>query len=190
MGERVATQVECAIQMGYWRRTYLESWRSGVADRRISSTTWEQDGVSDGSFSWSWWCHPISIKEDCSWSLSKTLCEIGASIFLKHKGSPTKSFGTVRQKNFYWKSWYYPLRHKIFRYPKLSEPQKGSSTKWFGTVRQNNFDGKSWYTPPLLYLTIFDIRNFLKHRRVPLRSFSVLSQQILYCKSWYPSHRI
>ena len=61
----------------------------------------------------------------------------------------------------------------IFRYPKLFETQKGSFTKWFGTVRQNNFDGKSRKPPPLLSLTIFDTRNFLKHRRVPLRNDSV-----------------
>ena len=128
-----------------------------------------------------------------------------------HKGSPTKFFGTARQKIFYRKSSFSPLRHKVFRYPKLSEgflyemfwycetkqvwrkivipaasypqhfsipefseTQKGSSSKCFDTVRQNNFDGKSWYPPPLLSPTFFDIRNFLKHRRVPLRIFSAL----------------
>ena len=90
------------------------------------------------------------------------------------KGSPTKFFGTVRQQIFYWKWWYSPLRYKIFRYPIFSETQKGSSTKWFGTVRQNNFDGKSWFPPPLLSLTFFDTRNFLKHRKVPRWIFSAL----------------
>ena len=61
----------------------------------------------------------------------------------------------------------------IFRYPKPFETQKGSSTKRFGTVIENNFDGKSWKPPPLLSLTIFDTRNFLKHRRAPLRNDSV-----------------
>ena len=41
-------------------------------------------------------------------------------------------------------------------------------------MRQNNFDGKSWNPHPLLFLTFFDIRNFLKHRRVYLRNDSVL----------------
>ena len=31
-----------------------------------------------------------------------------------------------------------------------------------------------WYSPPLVSLTFFYTGNFLKHRRVPLRSFSVL----------------
>ena len=62
-----------------------------------------------------------------------------------HKGSPTKFFGTARQKILYRKSWFSPLRHKIFRYPKLSETQKGSSSKFFGTMRQKFSNGKSWY---------------------------------------------
>ena len=60
--------------------------------------------------------------------------------------SPTKFFGTARQKFFYRKSWFSPLRLKIFRYPKLSETQKGSCSKFFGTMRQNFSNGKSWYT--------------------------------------------
>ena len=62
------------------------------------------------------------------------------------------------------------LKQKIF----WNTPQKVSSTKCFGAVRQNNFDGKSWYLPPLLSFTFFDTRNFLRHRRVSLRKFSVL----------------
>ena len=73
-----------------------------------------------------------------------------------------------------------------FRYPKPFETQKGSSTKWFGTVRQNNFDGESWKPPPLLSLTIFDNRNFLKHRRAPLRNDSVLRDINFEGKSWNP----
>ena len=49
---------------------------------------------------------------------------------------------------------------------------KGSSTKCFGTVRQRfstkNRDITLWS------IKLFDTRNFLKHQRVPLRSFSVL----------------
>ena len=80
----------------------------------------------------------------------------------------------MRHQIFYWKSWYSPLRNKNFLYPKPFETQKGSSTKWFGTVIQNNFDGKSWYPPPVLSLTFFGTRNFLKHRRVPLLNDSAL----------------
>ena len=91
------------------------------------------------------------------------------------KGSSTKCFDTVRQNKFDGTSWYPPtLIPNIFRYQNFSETQKGSSSKYFDTVRQNNFDGKSWYPPPLLSPKFFDTRNFLKHRRVPLRSFSAL----------------
>ena len=62
----------------------------------------------------------------------------------------------------------------LFRYQKFAETKKGSSTIFFGTVRQNNFDAKSWYPPPLLYLTCFDTKNFLKLRRVPLPNVPVL----------------
>ena len=99
-----------------------------------------------------------------------------SDIFRKtaNKGSSTKCFGTVRQKNFEGKSRHNPLNHKIFRYQKFSETPKGSPTKFFGTVRQNNFDGKSWYPPPLLSLTFFDNRNFPKNRKVPRLNFSAL----------------
>ena len=64
-------------------------------------------------------------------------------------------------------------------------PQKVSSTKCFGAVRQNNFDGKSWYPPPLLSFTFFDTRNFLKHRKISLRKFSVLWDNKLSTKNRY-----
>ena len=62
-----------------------------------------------------------------------------------------------------------------FLIPEIKETLKGSPTKFFGTETKN-FDGKSWYSlpPPLLSIKFFDTRNFAKHRRVPLRSFSVL----------------
>ena len=59
--------------------------------------------------------------------------------------------------------------------------QKGSPTKFFSTVRQTFFDGKSWYSllpSPLLSISFFDTRNFLKQRRVPPRSiFGTVRQQ-------------
>ena len=142
----------------------------------------------------------------------------------QQKSSSTKFlFVTLRQKNFDRKSWHNPLKHKIFRYPKFVK-HKGSPTIYFGTVRQKNFDGKSWYFPSLLYINFFatgnfwntpqkcsstnffsalwdknistenraitlwsikffDTRNFLKHRRVPLRSFLVLWDKTILTKS-------
>ena len=62
-----------------------------------------------------------------------------------HKGSPTNFFCTARQRIFYRKSWFSPLRHKIFRCPKLSETQKGSSSKFFGNLKQKFSNAKLWY---------------------------------------------
>ena len=65
---------------------------------------------------------------------------------VKHKGSLTKFFGTVRQKLFDRKSLYSPhppLIHKLFCYRKFCETLKGSPTKVFGTVRHKVFDGNS-----------------------------------------------
>ena len=68
-----------------------------------------------------------------------------------------------------------PLRNwLLWEIPEISETLKGSPTKFSGTVRQNYFDGKLWYPPPLLSVIFFDTKIFLKHRRVPPRSFSVL----------------
>ena len=67
----------------------------------------------------------------------------------------------MRQKIFDGKSWHNPLKHKIFRYPKLWHT-KDSPTKFFGTVRQKIFDGKSWYSP-FLSINFFATGNFLKH---------------------------
>ena len=89
-------------------------------------------------------------------------------------GSPTKPFASVRQQIFYRKSLYFLLRHKFFRYPKLSETQNFSSTNWFGTVRQNSLT-ENRDTRALSYRqTFFDTRIFFKHRRGPLPNFYAL----------------
>ena len=64
--------------------------------------------------------------------------------------------------------------HKIFRYPIYSESQKGSPTNFFGTVRPKLWQKIVIHPPLLLSITFFDTRNFLKHRRVPLRNFWTL----------------
>ena len=154
-------------------------------------------------------------------------------------GSPTKFFGTVRQKNVEGKSWYFPLPliHKLFRYQKFSEtqhrrvPLQNVSALWdkkfspenldtppppllihklfryrkfsetqHGRVLQRNFsalwdkkfptkniDTPSPHPPSLLSINFFDTRTFVKHRRVPIRSSSVLWDKNNFDrKSWYP----
>ena len=99
------------------------------------------------------------------------------------KCSPMKYFGTVRQK----------LRRKIVilppPYPNFFDTRnycnsKGFPYEFFGTVRQKIFDGKSWYPlPPLWCLKFFATRNFLIHRSVPQRNFSVLWDKKFWTKS-------
>ena len=94
--------------------------------------------------------------------------------FWNTDGFLDETFRHCETKYFDWKLWYSPppLIYKFFRYQKLCETKKGSPTKFFGPVRQQIFDRKSWYS--LLGIKFFDTRNFLKHRRVPRRSFSAL----------------
>ena len=68
-----------------------------------------------------------------------------------------------------------------------SETQKDSPTKTLGFVRQKPWQ-KSVIQPPLLLsIKFFDTRNFLKHRRVALRTFSVLWDKNFDKKMWYTS---
>ena len=114
------------------------------------------------------------------------LPEIGETL----KDSPTKIFGTVRQKIFDGKSWYSspPLSSINFRYRKISETQHGRVPLWsFRYCETKEIDRKSWYPTPLLSLTFFDTRDFLKHREVPLRNFSALwGKQFFNGKLIYP----
>ena len=106
--------------------------------------------------------------------------------FVKHRRVSLRSFSIQWDNKFFCrKTWYSPLSHKIFRFSQLSETRNGSSTNWFGTLRQNNFDRKSWYPPPILWLTFFNTRNFLKHRRVPVRIFRHSETNVFHRKSRY-----
>ncbi len=97
------------------------------------------------------------------------------------KGSPTKFFGTVRQKIFdeNLDTPPSPLIHKLFRYRKFSETHRrmfqlrNFSAMWDKKI----FDGKSWYSPlPPLIHTLFRYRKFSEtHRRMfQLRNFSAM----------------
>ena len=59
--------------------------------------------------------------------------------FANHRRFPIwKLLGTVRQQTFYKKSWYSPLGHKIFQYPKHTDTQPGllrsDSVLWGKTI--------------------------------------------------------
>ena len=58
--------------------------------------------------------------------------------------------------------------------PEISETLRGSPTKIFGTVRQKILTENRDTPSPVLSINFFDTGNFVKHRRVPLQSFSVL----------------
>ena len=59
-------------------------------------------------------------------------------IFWNKEGFPYEVFSVLWDNNiFYRKSWYSPLRHKVFRYPKFCETQTVSSTKFFELWDEN-----------------------------------------------------
>ena len=83
--------------------------------------------------------------------------------------SLAKFFRSCERKKNSTKPWSFPPPLlETFRDQKSFETQK-----LIGTERQKIFDGKSWF-PPLLSINFFDKGNFVKQRRDPLRSFSVL----------------
>ena len=100
------------------------------------------------------------------------------------KDSPTKFFGTVRQK-FRLEIVICPLLSiNFFRYQKISGKQKGSFTKllvsvmWDKKFRQNR-------DAPLLCMKIFDKRIFLKHQSVLQWNISIQWDKNSDGKSWY-----
>ena len=63
------------------------------------------------------------------------------------KGSPTKNFGTVRQKNINRNLWNPLFVRKFFGQPFFSETNKGCLTKLFGTVRRRLWQKIVIHTP-------------------------------------------
>ena len=96
---------------------------------------------------------------------------------LKHRTVHLRNFSVLWAKNFQRKivKPLHLLCMKNFDW-KTSETQKGSPTKFFGTESQKNWRG-SWCPPPLFTSTFFKIKNFLKHRRVPLRNVLLLGNK-------------
>ena len=95
-------------------------------------------------------------------------------------------FGTMRQKNFDRKSWHNALKHKFFWYPKevthLRVPYE-----IFRHLDQNFLTDKTVILPPPSCLYIFfETKTIQEHRKVPLRSFSVLWDKKLSTESHDP----
>ena len=108
--------------------------------------------------------------------------------YCNSKGFPYGNFRHCERKNFRWKILILPPPPLIqtFSIPEINETLKDSPppTEIFGTVRQKIFDGKFWYPlPPLWCIKFFATRNFLIHRSVPQRNFSVLWDKKFWTKS-------
>ena len=123
---------------------------------RYVSAQWDKNNFNGKS-----WYLPPSLISNVFWYQKFS----GAQ-----KDSSTIFFGTVRENSFDRKSWYNSLMHKIFRYPKLVNLKgflRKVSVLWEKTISAENRDTR----PLLLFLTFFDTRNFLEHRRVSYEKF-------------------
>ena len=113
------------------------------------------------------WCPPTFF--------SLTISDIKR--ILKHRRVHLRNVWVLWDKNFQRKIVKpLPLLCKKNFDCKTSETQKGSPTKFSGTVSQKNWRG-SWCPPALFSSTFFNIKNFLKHRRLPLRIGSLLGNK-------------
>ena len=138
---------------------------------RKVSVLWDQklDGES--------WCPPTFF--------SLTFSDLKK--FLKHRTVHLRSVWVLWDKKFQRKIVKpFPLLCMKSFDCKTSETQKGSPTNFFGTVSQKNWRG-SWCPPPLFTSTFFNIKNFLKHRRVPLRMVRYWKTNIFEAQSWSPT---
>ena len=80
-----------------------------------------------------------------------------------------------------------PLNHKMLSYQKFSETLKSSPTKYFVSERKKVSKEYRDTNPPLSYPYIFFHRKKLvKHRKDPLRSFTVLWDRKFSTKPWSP----
>ena len=106
---------------------------------------------------------------------------------------PYKVFMLLSKKSSITKSWYHPLMHKLFHYPKLFKKQKCSSSKCFSIVRQNNFDRKQWY-PYHSYewkLSILEFFSIFSNTSLPCEFFCYCEEKP-NLKLWspHPLHEI
>ena len=106
----------------------------------------------------------------------------------KSKGSPMNFFGTVRQRNFDGKSWYPLDMDNVFWIPEAFWHFEGFPAENFGTKFSDiKFQTVKRDTPPLIH-NFISTRNFLKKRRVPLRTFFGTERAKSFDgNSWEPS---
>ena len=114
---------------------------------------------------------------------SSALNFLKLDFFLKHRRVPLRKNSVMWDRSFDKKSWYTPLLSysKSSSIPEVfcSETQNGSPTKVFGTVRQKLWQKTVIHTLLHFSINVFETRNFLKHRKVPLRHFSLLETKTL-----------
>ena len=85
------------------------------------------------------------------------------------KGSPTKFFGTVRQKSFDGKLWHNPLKHKLFGYPKLMTHSTVPLRNFLALGDKKFSTGNRDIT--LVSKNFFDTRNQWHHKGFPYEVF-------------------
>ena len=105
------------------------------------------------------------------------------AFFVIHKGSPKNHFSKMRRKIFGRRTVIgapAPPWHKKFSLTNFIWDQKGLLYQIYGHCEKNQFDGKSWWAlPPVFILEFYDTKFFSKHRKVPLRFYSVLCDKII-----------
>ena len=105
------------------------------------------------------------------------------------KGSPTKVFGSVRQKIFEGKSWYSPLLIPIvFGYRKHFETQHIRVPQWNASVQIDTIiatENLDTPPPPPSHLNIFDTRKWWKTKGFAYGICQHCETKIFRKKSWY-----
>ena len=119
------------------------------------------------------WCPPLSL----------FLNFFG---YQKHKSSPTKTFGSVRQF-FFWRRIVIPPSFYawIFSIPETFSntgvPLENRSVLWDKTISREDCETHH----PLIFLTFFVKWNFLKQKGSPTKFFGTLRRKIFDENAWY-----
>ena len=170
---------------------FYKAFRSGLVRQKFSTKPW----CPSPSYAWKFsikeffWTTKVFSNElfgytetenrDTTPLIHKIFFFLPEIFWNSTEGFPYEIFRHCETKNFRRKILIPPplLSIIFFSLPDFfwNTDQKGSTTKFFGTVRKK-FWLKTVITPPppVLSITFFDTTNFVKQRRVLLRSFLVL----------------